>query len=102
MNLQTCINGDENPQKTRLSTSLVLEDIFSDYRPKEYLNDVEKKCEKNKDCKRDYLSLPILARIILQERRMAEFSYDFDCFHIIDSAEQPSGSIWRIYPCKDQ
>lgn len=46
MNLQTCINGDENPEKTRLSTSLVFKDIFSEDRLKEYLNDVEKNVRK--------------------------------------------------------
>ncbi|KYK37914.1 MAG: hypothetical protein AYK18_18070 [Theionarchaea archaeon DG-70] len=44
------MNGDENPRKTRLSTILVLKDIFPENRLKEYLNDVEKKCEKDKDC----------------------------------------------------
>jgi len=47
---EKCINEEENPEKTRLSTSLVLKDIFSEDRLKEYLNCVEKKCEKNKSC----------------------------------------------------
>jgi len=47
---EECINEEENSQKTRLSTSLVLKDVFSGNRLKEYLNDIEKKCEKNKGC----------------------------------------------------
>ena len=40
------INEEENPEKTRISTSLVLEGIFSEDRLKEYLNDVEKNARK--------------------------------------------------------
>jgi len=38
-----CISEEEMRKKTRLSTTLVLKDIFSEDRLKEYLNDVEKK-----------------------------------------------------------
>jgi len=43
VNIEKCISEDEMRKKTRLSTTLVLKDIFSEDRLKEYLNDVEKK-----------------------------------------------------------
>jgi hypothetical protein len=48
---EKCKNEEETPEKTRLSTSLVLKDIFSEDELKEYLNDIEKECERNKGLK---------------------------------------------------
>jgi hypothetical protein len=45
---ETCINEDEIAQKTRLSTSLALKDIFSVDELKEYLNVLGKNARKRK------------------------------------------------------
>jgi len=43
---EKCINKDKTPRKIRLSTNLVLKDIFSEDRLKEYPNNVGEKCAK--------------------------------------------------------
>jgi hypothetical protein len=48
---EKCKNEEESPEKTRLSTSLVLGDIFSEDELKGYLKDIEKECESNKGLK---------------------------------------------------
>lgn len=47
-----CIDDEENPEKTCESTQSVFKDMFSVDELKEYLEDVEEECAKNKDCRK--------------------------------------------------